>query len=84
MVLLTLERSDKYIENQYNFILIKFDGDVKVIHHRKILSREEFELECILYLDSHSKSYEIDNFMYIENEEVKYTYNYQEENKKLK
>lgn len=83
MVLLTLERSE-IIEDRYDFILIKFDGDVKVIDHSKIYSKEQFELECILYLDNHSKNYEIDYFMYLENGESLYTYNYQEEKIKLK
>ena len=71
----------KSIEYQYSFILIRFDGDIKVIHHNKINSKEEFELECVLYLDEHQFKFNIDNFMYIENDEVLYIYNTKENNK---
>lgn len=72
------------IEDDYLFFLIKFDGNVKYISTKKIRSREEFELKCVMYLDTHYSNYEIDNFMYIEHGEVLYTYNINENKEKIK
>ena len=75
MVLLTLERSEDYIELSQNVMyLLTIFGDTKLITNKKIESEIEFELEYIDYLDSHKINYEdIDMIIYLENDELKYS-----------
>lgn len=56
------------------------DGNVYKIKSINIRSEEEFELECILFLDTYQRSYDVDKIIYVK-ENIIYTY---DKNEKVK
>lgn len=75
----------RYIEHlsQGSLLLIKFDDDVKKIKDVDIRSKEEFELECILFLDEYKRNYAVDYIIYTKNDEVIFKYDNKEEIKNI-
>lgn len=71
----------KYIDNVSlgTLFLIKFDDDVKKIKEINIRSKEEFELESILFLDTYKRASDVDKIFYSKNEEIIFTYNNRQE-----
>lgn len=71
----------RYIEDleRGTLFFIRFDETTKRIKEVDIKSKEEFELECILFLDEYQRTDDIDMIIYTK-DEVIYTYDNRKEN----